>query len=45
LIQRDRPVLIVEASSSGDIADWLRQRDYDIRQTPGSSNIVAMPTA
>ncbi len=43
LIRKDRPVLIVEASETGEIADWLRERGYAISKAPGSSNILAKP--
>ena len=43
LISRDRPVLIVEASETGEIGDWLRERGYAISKAAGSSNICAQP--
>jgi FkbM family methyltransferase len=43
LLQRDRPVLIVEASRTGLIASWLSERGYSIRKAGGSCNIVAEP--
>jgi FkbM family methyltransferase len=42
-IQRDRPVIIVEGWESGPVADWLRQRDYDIQKHAASPNMVALP--
>jgi FkbM family methyltransferase len=42
LLRRDRPLLIVEAQESGEVASWLRLRGYSIRKTQdGSPNIVA----
>jgi FkbM family methyltransferase len=43
LLQRDRPLLIVEASRTGPVAGWLRERGYSIRKAIGSPNIVAEP--
>lgn len=43
LLQRDRPLLIVEGSRRGAIASWLDERGYGIRKTAGSPNIVAAP--
>ena len=43
LLQRNRPLLIVEAWQSGPIASWLRERGYSIRQATNSANIVAAP--
>jgi FkbM family methyltransferase len=40
LIRRDHPVVIVEASADGDIADWLRDECYGISRAKDSPNIV-----
>jgi FkbM family methyltransferase len=45
LLYRDHPVLIVEASLSGPVAEWLGARGYSLRQHAGSPNIVAEPQA
>jgi FkbM family methyltransferase len=44
MIQRDRPVMIVEGSESGAVAEWLRERDYVIQRRTGSHNMVAVPS-
>jgi FkbM family methyltransferase len=43
LLQRDRPMLIVEGSLKGAVAAWLTARGYAVRTAAGSSNIVATP--
>jgi len=43
LLQRDRPVLIVEAPPTGHVASWLSERGYSICKAVGSPNIVAEP--
>jgi FkbM family methyltransferase len=43
LLQRDRPLLIVEAVSTEAIAQWLRERGYLVRSAAGSPNIIAEP--
>jgi FkbM family methyltransferase len=40
LLERDRPLLVVEANS-GDVADFLRGFGYAVEILPGSSNYVA----
>jgi FkbM family methyltransferase len=40
LIRRDHPVLIVEGTADGDIADWLRDEGYRISRAKDSPNIV-----
>ena len=42
-IQRDRPVIIVEGWENGAVAQWLREKNYDIRKHEGSPNMVALP--
>lgn len=44
LLARDKPMLIVESSMDGEIANWLRDRNYSIRAWPGSPNLVATCT-
>jgi FkbM family methyltransferase len=44
LIERDRPVLIVESAEGGAIPDWLKQRGYSISKAANSPNIIALPT-
>ncbi|MGH9522528.1 MAG: FkbM family methyltransferase [Terriglobales bacterium] len=34
LLSRNRPVLIVEGSLSGAVADWLNEREYVLRKMP-----------
>ena len=43
LLQRDRPMLIVEGSLNGAVATWLTARGYAVRKAAGSFNIVATP--
>lgn len=43
LLQRNRPLLIVEGWQSGPIASWLRERGYSVRQITNSANIIAAP--
>jgi FkbM family methyltransferase len=43
LLQRDRPLVIVEASRTGAVAEWLSYRGYSIRKPTGSPNLVAEP--
>jgi hypothetical protein len=43
LLRRDRPTLIVEASETGEIAEWLHLRGYAVRRASNSSNIIATP--
>jgi len=43
MIQRDRPVIIVEGWESGAVAAWLRENGYLIRKHEGSHNMVALP--
>jgi FkbM family methyltransferase len=43
LLARDRPMLIVEGSTGGAAANWLRERAYTVRAFPGSSNMIATP--
>jgi FkbM family methyltransferase len=43
LLRRDRPFLIVEASRTGPVAEWLADRGYSIRKAIGSPNIIAEP--
>jgi FkbM family methyltransferase len=41
LIDRDRPMLIVECTPDDAVADWMRQRGYELTHFPGSPNVVA----
>src|ERR1700730_8257437 len=43
ILQKHRPVLIVEASRTGPAASWLNERGYSIRRVGESFNIVAEP--
>jgi len=43
LIQRDRPVIIVEGWESGVVGAWLRERGYVVQRHAGSQNMVAVP--
>ena len=43
LIERDRPVLIVEGRSA-EVADLLRPLGYKSEQLPGSPNVIHTPT-
>jgi hypothetical protein len=43
LIQRDRPIIIVEGWESGAVARWLSVRQYTIHKRAGSPNIVGKP--
>jgi FkbM family methyltransferase len=43
LLENQRPTLIVEASLTGAIAEWLTARGYSLRKHPGSPNLVCEP--
>jgi FkbM family methyltransferase len=44
LLQKDRPILIVEGWPDGPAASWLQQRGYSVRRLANSPNIVATPS-
>jgi FkbM family methyltransferase len=43
VIERWRPVLIVESRETGEIADWVRAAGYSVRKYSESANIIAEP--
>jgi FkbM family methyltransferase len=43
LIERDRPIIIVEGWENGPVAKWLGDRCYIIQKRSGSANIVGKP--
>jgi FkbM family methyltransferase len=43
LIERDRPIIIVEGWDNGPVAKWLGDRHYILQKRPGSANIVGKP--
>jgi FkbM family methyltransferase len=43
LIERDRPIVIVEGWEGGSVARWLSERQYSIQKRAGSPNIVGRP--
>ncbi len=42
LLERDRPILIIETNSE-EIAQGLRERGYESERLPGSSNLIFRP--
>lgn len=41
LIERDRPVLIVECTPDDAVGGWIASRGYALTRAPGSPNVVA----
>lgn len=45
LLQKDRPVLVVEGWPSSAAAEWLVEQGYSVRALADSANIVAVPVS
>jgi hypothetical protein len=43
LLQRDRPILVVEGWTGGEAAAWLKEQRYAVGAVGDSPNIVATP--